>query len=105
MSRIKKQFSREEKLQIIEMSLEDEVTVDQVASKFGIHPNTLRKWRQEYSTNSSNAFPGTGNKLMTDEQKKIDHLQKQLREKELEVEILKKAMGIFSSPNRKSLLS
>lgn len=104
MSRIKKQFSKEEKLQIIEMSLEENVTVEQVALKFGIHANTLRRWRYQYSMNSSNAFPGSGNKLQSEEQRQIDQLQKQLREKEMEVEILKKAMGIFSSPNRKNLL-
>lgn len=105
MSRIKKHFSREEKLQIIEMSLEEHVTVDQVASKFGIHSNTLRKWRSQYAVNTSKAFPGSVNKLQSEERRQIDQLQKQLREKEMEVEILKKAMGIFSSPNRKNFLS
>jgi transposase-like protein len=105
MSRIRKQFSKEEKLQIIEMSLEENVSIEQIASRFGIHANTLRRWRNEYSINSSNAFPGSGNTMMSEDQKKIEALNKELRERALEIEILKKAMGIFSSPNRKNLLS
>jgi len=105
MSRIRKQFTKEEKLQIVEMSLEPNTTLTSLASQFGVHPNTIYKWRREYTDYSSNAFPGSGYKLLSDEQREMERLKKELREKTLEVEILKKAVGIFSSPNKKDLLS
>jgi transposase len=42
---------------------------------------------------------------MSTEEQEISRLTKLLKEAELEKEILKKALGIFSSPDRKNLLS
>ena len=39
--------------------------------------------------------------MMTDEQKKIAKLEKELRESRLETAILKKAVGIFSKTDQK----
>jgi len=105
MSRFRKRFSKEEKLQIVKLTMEDNSSVQQIADQYSVHPNTLYKWRNQYANFEHNAFPGKGNKLLNEEQREIEILKKQLREKELENEILKKAVGIFSSPNRKNLLS
>jgi len=48
MSRLEKRFSKEEKLQIVQMSLEDHNTVEQVSSRFGIHATTLYRWRNKH---------------------------------------------------------
>jgi transposase len=42
------------------------------------------------------AFPGNGNEALTLEQKRIKELEKALRDTEMERDILKKAVGIFS---------
>ena len=54
---------------------------------------------------ADNAFPGNGTKVLSEEQKEIEKLKRLTAELELEKEILKKALGIFSSPNKKNLLS
>lgn len=54
---------------------------------------------------ADNAFPGNGNKVLSEEQKEIEKLKRANAELELEKEILKKALGIFSSPHKKNLLS
>ena len=59
----------------------------------------------EFTQYESNAFPGKGNRLMTDQEKEIYALKKKLREVELEKEILKKALGIFSVVDKKSMFS
>nr|WP_291785930.1 hypothetical protein [Maribacter sp.] len=43
-----------------------------------------------------NSFPGKGNPKLTDEQKEIAELKKKLRDTEIERDILKKAIAIFS---------
>ena len=50
------------------------------------------------------SFPGNGNKIMSAEEQEIARLKKQLKEAELEKDILKKALGIFSSPDKRNLL-
>ena len=105
MSIIRRKFTKEEKLEIVKQSLEEGFLIDQVAAQYKIHVNSIYKWRQEYMRHDESCFPGQGNKILSAEQREIELLKRQLREAELEKEILKKALGIFSSPNRKNLLS
>ncbi len=46
------------------------------------------------------SFPGNGNLKLTAEQEKIHELEKKLKDAELERDILKKAIGIFSKSGR-----
>lgn len=62
----------------------------EVARNLGIDPQKLYLWKKKYSQNGEKAFPGTG-KLT-----EVSALRKQLREVEMERDILKKAVGIFS---------
>jgi transposase len=105
MTQIRKRYTKEEKLQIVSQSLEPNVNIKEIARRYGVTTNAIYSWRQDYNVYKDNAFAGKGNPVMTDEQKEISTLKKQIRELELEREILKKAMVIFSSPNKISLLS
>jgi len=61
----------------------------EVARSLGIHPNQLCNWKKKYSEGGDKAFSGKGH--LTE----IASLRKQLREVEMERDILKKAVGIF----------
>jgi transposase len=66
-------------------------SVKEAAVELGIDPGRISKWRQQQD--------GTAEKLaggLTEEQKEIRQLQKALREAQLERDILKKAVSIFS---------
>ena len=72
-------------------------TVAEVAENLGIAKDLLYRWRREYRlANGKPAFPGNGNEALTEEQKRIRELEKELRETQMERDILKKAMAIFS---------
>ena len=104
MSSLRRKFNKEEKLEIVKQSLEADVLLEDLAAQYKIHVNSLYKWRREYLRHEEASFPGQGNKVQSAEQQEIERLKRQLGESELEKEILKKALGIFSSPNRKNLL-
>lgn len=105
MSKIRKRYTRAEKLEIVNESLDEHVDIFRLGERYSLHPNTIRRWRLELSKHESAAFPGNGNPILSEEQKEIRQLKKQLQESELSNEILKKALGIIASPNRKNLLS
>lgn len=60
----------------------------------------LYKWRADYDKYGQGSFPGKRNIKQTPEQEKIHELEKKLRDAELERDILKKAIGIFSKNGR-----
>ncbi|WP_116126240.1 transposase [Lewinella sp. IMCC34183] len=102
MSKPHKRYSREERLEIVKQSLEAGAVVSQIARKFGLAPNTITRWRQELRLENKLEPVGQGIKALTDEERQIARLRKQLREAELERDILKKAIGIFSKSDGKS---
>lgn len=105
MPKIRRNFTKEQKLEIVKQSMEEDVSIETLAQQYKIHPNSISRWRREYLNYEEASFPGNGNKLMSAEEQEITRLKKLLKEVELEKEILKKALGIFSSPDRKNSLS
>lgn len=105
MSKLRKRYSKEQKLEIVNQSLEEDVSLEELGKRYNIHPNSIYKWRRDLQVYENNAFPGNGNKLMSESDKEKEKLLQRIKELELEREILKKAVGIFSSPNKINLLS
>jgi transposase len=101
MSKPRKQYTKEEKLEIVKLSLAANQSIKDLAGRFEVSENTIYKWRRIYLKNKDTSFPGKGNKTMTESERKIEELEKELRETRLERDILKKAVGIFSKNDRK----
>ncbi len=88
----KKRFDRDFKVSAVKMVTHEGHTAAEVARSLGIHANQLYNWKKKYSDNGEKAFPGKGH--LTE----ISALRKELREVQMERDILKKAVGIFSKP-------
>jgi len=101
MSKLRKTYTKEEKLEVVKLSLADGQSIKELAARFEVSPNTIYNWRNLYAKNKEGAFPGKGNKTMNETERKIRELERELRETKLERDILKKAVGIFSKNDRK----
>lgn len=101
MSKTRKTYTKEEKLKIVELSYQDGYSVKELADRFEISINSLYNWRSAYKKHSKDAFPGKGNKQLTDIERENETLKKQLKQAEIERDILKKAVSIFSKSDSK----
>jgi len=101
MTKIRRKYSKTEKLEIVKLSISEAHTVTELAERFDISANTIYNWRSKFYKHSDDAFPGHGNKVMTEDEKEIARLQKELKEAQLERDILKKAVSIFSKNDKK----
>ncbi len=72
-----------------------------LAEELEIKPDLLYRWRREALGPQGTSFPGQGNPRQTSEEKEIAKLKKELRETQLECDILKKAVSIFSKSDGK----
>ncbi len=61
-------------------------SVKVAAAELGIDPGRISKWRNQYKSNGISSVPATG---LSEEQKEIRKLQKELREAQQERDILK----------------
>jgi len=71
-------------------------SVSEVAEKLGINKDLIYQWRKALKKKGELAFPGKGIEALTEEEKRIRDLEKKLKDTEMERDILKKAMAIFS---------
>ena len=96
----RRKYDREFKEMAVELSRHRD-DISQLAEELDIKPDLLYRWRREANKAQGGAFPGHGNPKMTEEQKEIARLKKELRETKLERDILKKAVSIFSKSDGK----
>jgi len=68
----------------------------EVADELGVRRELVARWKREYEQYKEGSFSGHGNANLTDAQKENIQLKKALREAQLERDILKKAISIFS---------
>ena len=68
-------------------------SVQEAARELGIDSSRLTKWRQSHKSPGQSATAATE---LSEEQKLIKRLQRELKDAQLERDILKKAVGIFS---------
>jgi transposase-like protein len=93
----RRKYDRDFKRNTVLLCAEPGRIVTEVAENLGIAKDLLYRWRREYHlANGKPAFPGNGKEALTEEQKRIRELEKELRETQMERDILKKAMAIFS---------
>ena len=102
MSTKRTKYSRDFKLRAIELSYERE-SISDLAHELEIRPALLYRWRAEFRQGGDRSFPGEGKVSLSEEELRIKELEKALKNKELELEILKKAIGIFSKKDSKSI--
>jgi transposase len=102
MSKRKRNYSVEFKKKAVELSFV-RGSVTQVCRELDIPTSVLSRWRRESDQYGKNSFPGRGKPKLTDQQREIAELKKKLRDSELENQILKKAVSIFSESDRKNL--
>jgi transposase len=88
----KKRFDKDFKISAVRMITEEGHKTAEVARSLGIHQNQLYNWKRKFSDHGDKAFPGKGH--LTE----LAALRRKLRDVEMERDILKKAVGIFSKP-------
>lgn len=96
----RRKYDREYKQMVVELANARE-DISALAAELDLRIDLIYRWRREALANLGANFPGQGNKTMTEEQKEIARLKKELRDDQLERDILKKAVSIFSKSDGK----
>ena len=94
MSQTKKQYSREYKLEVLELLKTSGKSKAQLERDLGLYPGQLKAWQRALAHDCEQAFPGTG--LQTEAEAELRRLQREYEVLRQERDILKKAVAIFS---------
>lgn len=91
-------YTPEFKKETIRLVTELGQEVRKVAQDIGVHENTIYKWIRKFEENPEEPFVGSGHQR--NEEAELRKARKQILELEQEVAILKKAIAIFSRPQK-----
>ena len=95
------EFSREEKIAAVKLVPEGGRSLLSVANEYGIHENTLGKWKRQYAINPEGAFNGEPVLDEADtQQRELQQLRRRIRELEEENNFLKKVSAYFAKNPR-----
>lgn len=94
----RRRFDRQFKVDAVHMLESSGKTATEIASNLGIPRDSLSRWKREMKDENFRVFPGQGNPR--DEE--LARLRKELADITMERDILKKAVAIFSKPEKRN---
>ena len=95
MTKVRNQYSPEFKLELIKLIEEQGQKVPDVASQYNVGKSTLEKRLQRYRAEQQGNPISKGNAL-TEEQREIQRLKREVAQLKLERDILKKASALLA---------
>jgi transposase len=91
-------FTKEEKIAAVKLTMEGGRNVTSVANEYGVHPNTIWKWREQYKTNPSGAFIAESD---SSDEAELRRMKRRIAELEAENDFLKKVSAYFAKGSHK----
>ena len=90
----RKKFDRQFKIDAVNVVVNGDRSVKDVAESLGIAQSVLYRWIRTFREKEDEAFPGKGR--LGPQEEEIRHLRRALERAKEDVEILKKALVFFS---------
>jgi len=94
-----KRYGEEFKDEAVRLVLSGDASMTQIARDLGVNANTLAGWKKEYC--GKHREPASAQKVGETEQTELSRLRREVRRLRMERDILKKAVGIFSTGERR----
>lgn len=91
MKRTRRKFSSKFKTKLVLEVLKEQETIQELASKYEVHPNQISTWKNEFLSNASSVFESKKEKQNTDQD--TSKLYKVIGEQKVEIDFLKEVLG------------
>lgn len=98
MEKQRKKYAREFKLEAVPLLTGQDMTIAQASRDLGINPNLLARWKKEFQSDHSQAFPGKGH--LKPEEGELRRLRRENALLRQERDILKKAAAFFAKESQ-----
>jgi len=90
----RRSYTKQFKIDAVQLVTDQGYNISEAARNLDLHPNLLRRWKEQFSNDHIKSFPGKGH--MTPENEELKRLRKENQRLRMEHEILKKAAAFFA---------
>ena len=98
MTKKRKVYSKQFKTDAVKLVTKQGYKISEAARNLGINPVLLGRWKKQFKTDNTSAFPGKGH--MTPEKEELYRLRRENKRLRMEREILKKATAFFANESK-----
>lgn len=92
----KKQYDGRFKAQVALEAIKNQRTVGEIAGEYSIHPSQIHKWKKQVLSELPSIFSDNGKQLQQDNDKLQSELYQQIGKLKVELDWLKKKVGLLS---------
>lgn len=96
MKKSRKQFTSQFKAKVVLEVLSQTSSINEISSRYWVHITQIWRWRKEFMQNASSIFSNQHEKEKEEKDKKIEELYKKIWQYDVEIDWLKKKVGIES---------
>jgi len=93
MKRTRRKFTSKFKAKIVLEVLKERETVQQIASRYEIHPNQISMWKSQFLSTAENLFDMDLRSPEKKREAEEEKLYKKIGQLQVEVDFLKKSLG------------
>jgi transposase-like protein len=93
--KIRRVHSSSFKAQVALAAIKEEKTIAQLASQYAVHSTQIVKWKKQVLESLGGVFSDKRARKKKEEQEDTEELYRQIGRQKVEIEFLKKKVGIF----------
>ena len=99
MAKKRQTFSKEFKAKVILEALREESTIQEIAVKFGVHPNQISQWKAQAIAGMADLFerPNKKSEEVRQQDEKENEYLKTIGEQKVEIDFLKKSTSRYTA--------
>ena len=93
---MRKRYDSHFKAQVVLEAIKNQRTIAEIASEYGVHANQITKWKRRVLDELPGIFSTKGERDQRDNEALQTELYRQIGQMKVELDWLKKKVGIFS---------
>lgn len=91
MKKTRRKLTAAFKTKVVLEALKEQSSIQELASKYEVHPNQISTWKSEFLSNASSVFETRKSKCK--EEADTDKLYKMIGQQKVEIDFLKEVLG------------